>query len=142
MRISDRRHFPEKVQFHTLSNGDVFDYGGVIHMVLGPITNPLGSVVCNAVKLETGAIVRFGNGDMVAPVHPILVIEDSEPKEKPTKKESVFLVMAGCTTDEHVHSIHTSKQSAEEELNRMLNDKYGKQAEPWIEEWNLDEVLT
>ena len=49
----------------------------------------------------------------------------------------VWVVMSGCYGDEGIVAIYSSKKKAEQALERLLKDKYGKQGEPWIEKWDV-----
>lgn len=49
----------------------------------------------------------------------------------------VYIVMGGCAGDEHIYSIWSTEKKANEEIERMNNDKWDKQLEPWLEEWEV-----
>ena len=76
MNITNKRNQIAKVEFKELCNGTVFEYGGIICMVMGPVETALGSIHCNAVTLSHGLPKRFNGSDMVFPLCCNLVVED------------------------------------------------------------------
>ena len=77
MNIADNRTKIPKVEFKELSNGTVFEYGGVICMAMSPVETTLGTIFCNAVTLSHGLAKRFNSDDMVTPLCCKLVVEDT-----------------------------------------------------------------
>lgn len=49
----------------------------------------------------------------------------------------VYIVMGGYFENEHIYSIWSTKEKAKAEIKRIQNDKWGKQLEPWLEEWEV-----
>lgn len=50
----------------------------------------------------------------------------------------VYVVMGGCVGDYGIYYICSSVEKAEERIKQMNNDKWGRQAEPWWEEWKVE----
>lgn len=76
MKIIDNRKIASKVEFKTLRNGEVFEYGGFVFMAIKPIENTLGPIVCNAVTMANGLPKLLNSYDVVSPLCCHLVIED------------------------------------------------------------------
>lgn len=51
--------------------------------------------------------------------------------------EKVYVVMGGCVGDEHICSMWSTEEKANAEIKRMKNNKWDKQLEPWLEEWEV-----
>ena len=49
----------------------------------------------------------------------------------------VYIVMGGYIENEHIYSIWSTKEKAKAEIKRIQNDKWGKQLEPGLEEWEV-----
>ena len=77
MVVVDNRTITPKVKFETLYNGNVFEYGGVMCMVMGPLENSLGTICCNAVTISHGLPKRFKSDDLITPLNCRLVVEDN-----------------------------------------------------------------
>ena len=50
----------------------------------------------------------------------------------------VYIIMTGCEGDEHPYAIFSSKKKAEAKLEEMLNNRYWKTTEPYIEKWEVN----
>lgn len=74
MKITDKRNIDNRCAFNELAHGDVFEYGGVIHMRVA------GSNLVNAVKLSVnvGTAVCFGAYEIVTPLKAELIIYDEQ----------------------------------------------------------------
>ena len=49
----------------------------------------------------------------------------------------VYLIITGCAGDENVCEIYSSEKKANEKLQELLNDKYWKTTDPYVEKWEV-----
>ena len=50
----------------------------------------------------------------------------------------VYVILSGCYGDEGIVKIYSSRKRAEDALQALYADKYGKQGKPWIEQWEVN----
>lgn len=75
MNIVDKRNVTKRIEFCHINKGDVFEYGGVVHMKIDPIEFRPGEVICNAIEVYGGRGKKFKIDDSVVPLNCNLVIE-------------------------------------------------------------------
>lgn len=75
MNIVDKRDTAKRIEFERIHKGNVFEYGGVVHIKIDPIELRPGEALCNAIELSNGCGKRFKLGDSVVPLNCHLVIE-------------------------------------------------------------------
>ena len=95
---------------------------------------------------DTDSIEGMGDSDIIEVLMPEMVrfcpqkecsktnLADSTEE----KKNTVYVVMCGCVGDHSIHSIHSSQEKADAEVEKMNNDEYDKQTNPWVEDWEVD----
>jgi len=77
MVVADNRSKIPSVEFRNLSSGTVFEHGGAMFMVIGPVENSLGTIMCNAVTISHGLTRIFRPSDMVIPLNCRLIVENN-----------------------------------------------------------------
>ena len=65
MKIIDNRTTIPQKSFNKLNSGEVFEYGGIVHMKTNKIEDDSGIIVCNAVALSSGTLKCFDHNDLV-----------------------------------------------------------------------------
>ena len=51
---------------------------------------------------------------------------------------TVYVLMAGCIDDEHIDSIHATKEKAQAEKERLnAESAFNRTVPKWIEEWEV-----
>ena len=74
MKVIDKRMETKKT-FSSMGVGSTFLYDHTLYMKMGTMQSPAGRIV-NAVVLDSGNDVRFGDGELVTPVKCELHIVD------------------------------------------------------------------